>query len=86
MCATNKFKFGRTDNDQLLEEMPVSDKHALINVEKYPFTFYYNVSEAKNNVLNCWFLIKEYFGYYQKQKRIELSLVQSFFVIIAVAF
>ncbi|MDN3588530.1 alkaline phosphatase family protein [Pedobacter aquatilis] len=57
IAPTNNFKVGRVDNYQLLAEVPVSDNHALVNVEKYPSKFYKVVLEAKNNTLNRWIVL-----------------------------
>jgi len=58
VTPTNNFKAGQPDEYQLLAEVPISDKHALINVEKYPSKFYKVVLEGKSNVLNRWVVIK----------------------------
>lgn len=58
VTSTNNFKAGQPDDYQLLAEVPTADKHALINVEKYPSKFYKVVLEAKNNLLNRWVILK----------------------------
>lgn len=58
VTPTNNFKTGGKDDYQLLAEVPVTDKHACVNVEKYPSKFYKVVLEAKNNMVNRWIILK----------------------------
>ena len=58
VTPTNNFKTGGKDDYQLLAEVPVTDKHAFVNVEKYPSKFYKVVLEAKNNMINRWIVLK----------------------------
>jgi len=58
VTPTNNFKTGGKDDYQLLAEVPVTDKHAFVNIEKYPSKFYKVVLEAKNNMINRWIVLK----------------------------
>lgn len=58
VTPTNNFKTGGKDDYQLLAEVPVTDKHTLVNIEKYKSKFYKVVLEAKNNMLNRWVILK----------------------------
>ncbi|GAA3958199.1 hypothetical protein GCM10022246_09750 [Pedobacter ginsengiterrae] len=58
VTPTNNFKRGGKDDYQLLAEVPVTDKHAFVNIEKYPSKFYKVVLEAKNNMINRWIVLK----------------------------
>ncbi|TDQ06710.1 alkaline phosphatase family protein [Pedobacter metabolipauper] len=54
LTTTNNFKTGGKDNYVLVAEVPVSKRHAFINLEKYPAEFYKMVLEAPNNTTNIW--------------------------------
>lgn len=54
VAATNNFKSGGKDKYYLLTEVPLSQKHATVNVEKYPSAFYKIVLEAPDNTVNKW--------------------------------
>jgi predicted AlkP superfamily pyrophosphatase or phosphodiesterase len=58
VTTTNNFKTGGKDDYQLLTDVPVSSKHAFVNVEKYPSTFYKVVLEAPDNMVNKWIVVK----------------------------
>lgn len=57
MTTTNKIKEGGKDDYTLLAEVPVTRKHAFVNLEKYPSTFYKIVLEAQFNATNKWIII-----------------------------
>jgi hypothetical protein len=54
VSATNNFRDGGEDNYKLLSEVPVKDKHAVIDVSDFKSPFYKVVLEAKNNTTNAW--------------------------------
>jgi hypothetical protein len=58
VSPTNQFKEGGKDDYKLVAEVPVKDKHAVINVTGMPSTFYKVVLEAKNNSTNTWVTIQ----------------------------
>jgi hypothetical protein len=58
VSPTNQFKEGGKDDYKLVAEVPVKDKHAVINVTSMPSTFYKVVLEAKNNSTNTWVIIQ----------------------------
>jgi len=57
VTTTNNFKSGGKDEYQLLTEVPVSQGHVLLDVEKYPSSFYKIVMEAPDNTLNKWIFL-----------------------------
>jgi hypothetical protein len=57
VSRTNNFKTGGKDDYELLGEVDVAQKHALINVEKYPSDFYKVVLEAPSNTVNKWIVM-----------------------------
>jgi len=57
VTTTNNFKTGGKDEYQLLAEAPVSQGHVLLNVQKYPSSFYKIVLEAPDNTLNKWIFL-----------------------------
>jgi predicted AlkP superfamily pyrophosphatase or phosphodiesterase len=59
LSRTNKFKTGGKDDYELLGEVDVAQKHALINVEKYPSDFYKVVLEAPSNTVNKWIVLSK---------------------------
>ena len=59
LSRTNKFKTGGKDDYILLGEFDVAQKHALINVEKYPSDFYKVVLEAPSNTINKWIVLSK---------------------------
>ena len=59
LSRTNNFKTGGKDDYELLGEVDVAQKHALINVEKYPSDFYKVVLEAPSNTLNKWIVLSK---------------------------
>jgi hypothetical protein len=58
VSTTNHFKEGGKDEYKLLAELPVTDKHATIDLSAMPSSFYKIVLEAKNNITNSWIVIK----------------------------
>jgi hypothetical protein len=58
VTTTNQFKTGGRDEYKLMAEIPVTEKHALIDVSSMPSSFYKIVLEAKNNTVNSWFIMK----------------------------
>lgn len=59
LSRTNNFKTGGKDDYILLGEFDVAQKHALINVEKYPSEFYKVVLEAPSNTVNKWIVLSK---------------------------
>ncbi|RZK79327.1 MAG: alkaline phosphatase family protein, partial [Pedobacter sp.] len=59
LSRTNNFKTGGKDDYELLGEVDVAQKHALINVEKYPSDFYKVVLEAPSNTVNKWIVLSK---------------------------
>jgi hypothetical protein len=57
VSTTNHFKKGEKDNYRLMAEVPVKDKHAVINVPGTASPFYKVVLESKNNTTNAWITI-----------------------------
>jgi predicted AlkP superfamily pyrophosphatase or phosphodiesterase len=60
VTTTNNYKTGGKDNYQLLAEVPLTQKHAFVNVEKYPAAFYKIVLEAPDNTINKWIVLDEH--------------------------
>jgi arylsulfatase A-like enzyme len=58
VSSTNQFKEGGKDEYKLMAEVPVTDKHAVIDVSGMPSTFYKIVLEGKNNSTNTWVIIQ----------------------------
>jgi arylsulfatase A-like enzyme len=56
MSTTNKIKEGNKDEYTLLVEVPVTTKHAFVNLEKHPSSFYKIVLEAQFNTTNKWII------------------------------
>lgn len=54
VTTTNHFKTGGTDEYRLLAEVPLKDKHALVNVKELPSSFYKVVLETEGNTVNRW--------------------------------
>ena len=50
----NRFKDGGKDEYTLMAEVPVTDRHATIDVSRMPSPFYKVVLEAKHNSTNAW--------------------------------
>ncbi|HLO82077.1 MAG TPA: alkaline phosphatase family protein [Chitinophagaceae bacterium] len=59
ISTTNHFKTGGKDEYKLMAEVPVTNKHAVIDVASLPSGFYKLVLEGKNNTVNAWFVMKE---------------------------
>jgi predicted AlkP superfamily pyrophosphatase or phosphodiesterase len=58
LATSNDFKEGGQDKYILLTEVPVSQKHTVIDISNYPLSFYKVVIEGKYNSVNKW-CIKE---------------------------
>jgi predicted AlkP superfamily pyrophosphatase or phosphodiesterase len=58
ITPTNHFKEGGKDEYKLMAEVPVTDKHAVIDISSIPSTFYKIVLEGKNNSTNTWVIIQ----------------------------
>jgi predicted AlkP superfamily pyrophosphatase or phosphodiesterase len=54
VATTNNFKMGGTDEYHLLAEIPVQDRHALLDVKQLPSSFYKIVLETEVNTVNEW--------------------------------
>jgi hypothetical protein len=59
VATTNNFKSGGKDDYHLLAEVPVNQKHAFVNVEKYPSEFYKILLEAPDNTVNKWIVLNK---------------------------
>ena len=57
VAAANNYKEGKTDDYQLLAEVPVTDGHALILVKNIPSQFYKVCIAAPDNTINRWVII-----------------------------
>lgn len=57
MTTTNTVKEGGKDDYILMAEVPVTKKHAFVNLEKYPSSFYKIVLEAQFNTTNKWIIV-----------------------------
>ncbi|MFC4210945.1 alkaline phosphatase family protein [Pedobacter lithocola] len=57
LSTTNNFKTGGKDEYHLLGEVDVAQKHAFINIEKYPSDFYKIVLETPENTVNKWIVV-----------------------------
>lgn len=58
LATTNEFKTGGKDIYHLMKEFPVKDGIAIIDVKKYPSSFYKIVLETPYNFLNRWVIVK----------------------------
>ena len=58
LSTTNHFKTGRDDEYRLVNELPVSNGSAKIDVKQYPSDFYKIVIEMPYNILNRWVMVK----------------------------
>ena len=58
ISTTNNFKEGGHDHYQLMATYPLNQKHALINVQNLPSSFYKILLTGKDNSVNTW-VIKE---------------------------
>ncbi|MDN3658147.1 alkaline phosphatase family protein [Ferruginibacter paludis] len=56
ISTTNHFKDGGQDAYQLLAEVPVTQRHATINISRIPADFYKIVIEGKYNTVNRWYV------------------------------
>jgi arylsulfatase A-like enzyme len=57
LTTTNNYKTGGTDKYQKLTEVPVINRHVLVDLKNYPSSFYKIVLEAPNNMVNKWVLL-----------------------------
>lgn len=58
ITRTNNFKTGGIDDYKLLAEVPVADRHALVDVQQMPSRFYKIVLEAPHNLINRWLVLE----------------------------
>ncbi|UYQ91000.1 alkaline phosphatase family protein [Chitinophaga horti] len=58
VATTNNFKTGGTDEYKLLAEVPVSQRHALLDVKQLPSSYYKIVLETADNTVNRWLTVK----------------------------
>jgi hypothetical protein len=58
VTTTNNFKTGGKDEYHMLAEVPVNQKHALLDVQSYPSEFYKIVLEAPDNTTNKWLVME----------------------------
>jgi len=56
LATTNDFKEGGQDKYILLKEVPVSQRHTVVDISNYPSSFYKVVIEGKYNSVNKWFI------------------------------
>ena len=56
LATKNDFKEGGQDKYILLKEVPVSQKHTVVDISNYPSSFYKVVIEGKYNSVNKWFI------------------------------
>ncbi|MSP07786.1 MAG: alkaline phosphatase family protein [Chitinophagaceae bacterium] len=56
LATTNDFKEGGQDKYILLKEVPVSQRHTVVDISNYPSSFYKVVIEGKYNSINKWFI------------------------------
>ena len=56
LTTKNDFKEGGQDKYILLKEVPVSQKHTVVDISNYPSSFYKVVIEGKYNSVNKWFI------------------------------
>jgi hypothetical protein len=54
VTTTNNYKTGGKDEYRLLKQVPVQSQQAIIDLKKYPSSFYKIVLEGKNNTVNRW--------------------------------
>jgi hypothetical protein len=59
VATTNSFKTGGRDKYQLMATVPLSAQTAIIDVKKYPSSFYKIVIEMPNNMLNRWIVVNK---------------------------
>ena len=59
LATTNNFKEGGSDDYHLVNEVPVANGNASINIKKYESGFYKLVLEMPYNFLNRWVLVKQ---------------------------
>lgn len=56
LATKNEFKEGGQDKYILLKEVPVSQRHTVVDISNYPSSFYKVVIEGKYNSVNKWFI------------------------------
>jgi hypothetical protein len=59
VTTTNNFKTGGKDDYELLAQVPVGARHAVLNVAKHPSSFYKVVLQAPDNTLNKWITVTD---------------------------
>lgn len=59
VANTNHFKTGGEDQYRLLAEVPVQEKHVVVDVKSMPSNFYKVVLEAPFNTVNKWMVLEE---------------------------
>ncbi len=57
LTTTNNYKTGQPDKYILVNEVPASRQHEIIDVSKFPSSFYKVVLQAKYNSINQWVLL-----------------------------
>ncbi|GAB3761246.1 alkaline phosphatase family protein [Spirosoma pomorum] len=59
VTTTNLFESGGNDEYRLMAEVPLAQKHAVIDVAKYPSSLYKVVLEGQHNTVNRWVVLEE---------------------------
>jgi hypothetical protein len=59
VTTTNKFKTGGSDKYQLVTTVPVGAQSAMIDVKKFPSSFYKIVIDMPYNMLNRWIVVNK---------------------------
>jgi predicted AlkP superfamily pyrophosphatase or phosphodiesterase len=59
VATTNHFKEGGKDEYHLMAEVPLNQKHVVLDVKKLPSKFYKVVLEGPSNTVNKWFVKNE---------------------------
>ncbi|CAF5011047.1 unnamed protein product [Rotaria sp. Silwood1] len=54
LSTTNVFKDGMTDNYYLVRAVPINEKVIIVDIQKYPSSFYKVVLEEQYNTMNRW--------------------------------
>jgi predicted AlkP superfamily pyrophosphatase or phosphodiesterase len=56
VAATNNYKTGGKDEYHLLKEVPLESEQAVVDLKKFPSSFYKIVVEGKNNSMGRWII------------------------------
>ena len=56
VAATNNYKTGGKDKYHLLKEVPIGSQQAVVDLKKFPSSFYKIVIEGKNNSMGRWII------------------------------